>query len=45
MGFRVRVAAVGDVPPGEGRVVEAAGRTLALFNADGHFYVIDNACA
>ncbi|MBI4246907.1 MAG: Rieske 2Fe-2S domain-containing protein, partial [Candidatus Rokubacteria bacterium] len=30
---------------GEGRVVEAAGRTLALFNADGHFYVIDNACA
>lgn len=44
MASRVRVAAVGDVPPGEGRVVEAAGRTLALFNTDGRFHAIDNAC-
>jgi nitrite reductase/ring-hydroxylating ferredoxin subunit len=41
----VRVAAAADVPPGEGRVVEAAGRTLALFNVEGRFYAIDNACS
>lgn len=41
---RVRVATVGDVPDGEGRVVEAGGRTLALFNVNGRFYAIDNTC-
>ena len=42
----VRVAAVGEVGPGEGRVVEAGGgRTLALFNVDGVYYAIDNACS
>jgi len=41
---RIRVASVGDVPPGEGRVVEAAGRTLALFHVDGRYYATDNAC-
>ena len=42
---RVKVAATGDVTPGEGRVVEAGGRTLALFNVDGTFYAIDNTCS
>ena len=41
---RVRVAAVADVPPGEGRVVDADGRQLAVFNVDGAFHAIDNAC-
>jgi nitrite reductase/ring-hydroxylating ferredoxin subunit len=41
---RVRLAAAEDVPPGEGRVVSAEGRDLALFNVDGAFYAIDNAC-
>jgi nitrite reductase/ring-hydroxylating ferredoxin subunit len=41
----VRVAAVGEVGPGEGRVVEAGGRTLALFNVDGIHYAIDNSCS
>ena len=41
---RVRLAAVEDVPVGEGRVVSAEGRDLALFNVDGAFYAIDNAC-
>ena len=40
----MRVAAVGDVPRGEGRVVEVGDRTLALFNVDGKYYAIDNAC-
>jgi nitrite reductase (NADH) small subunit len=42
---RVRVGSTKDVPPGEGRVVEAGGRSLALFNVSGAFYVIDNSCS
>lgn len=41
---RVRVATADEVPPGEGRVVDAGGRPLALFNVGGRFYAIDNAC-
>lgn len=41
---RMKVAAVGDVPAGQGRVVEVGGRTLALFNVDGTFYCLDNTC-
>ena len=41
---RVRVAAAEDVPVGQGRVVEAEGKDLALFNVDGAFYAIENAC-
>ena len=43
-GARVRVADVGDVPPGEARVVDVGGRMLALCNVDGTFYAIDNVC-
>lgn len=43
--MRIKIATVGEVPPGEGRVVEAAGRTLALFNVEGRFYAVDNTCA
>ena len=38
------VAATGDIPVGEGRVVDAAGMTLALFNVGGTYYAIDNGC-
>ena len=41
---RVRVGQAGDVPAGEGRVIEADGRTLAVFNVDGTLYALDNAC-
>jgi nitrite reductase/ring-hydroxylating ferredoxin subunit len=41
----VKVASVDEVPAGEGRVVQAGGQTLALFNVDGQFYAIDNTCA
>ena len=44
-GKRIKVAEVGDLPIGEGRVIEAEGRTLALFNVDGTFYAIDNTCS
>jgi nitrite reductase (NADH) small subunit len=40
----VPVADATDMPPGAGRVVEAAGRRLALFNVDGTFYALDNVC-
>jgi nitrite reductase (NADH) small subunit len=45
MSRRVRVAQVVDIPPGEGRVVDAEGKTLALFNVDGAFYALDNTCS
>ena len=44
-GQGVRVGRAADVPAGSGRVFEAAGRTLAVFNVDGTFYAIDNECS
>ena len=41
---RERVAAVSDLPKGEVRVVECAGRSLALSNIDGELFAIDNVC-
>ena len=40
----VKVAELGDVKPGTGRVVRAGGKELALFLVDGAFYCIDNDC-
>ena len=44
-GQGVRIGRAADVPAGSGRVFEAAGRTLAVFNVDGRFYAIDNECS
>lgn len=41
----VRIGQAADVPAGTGRVMEAGGRTLAVFNVDGAFYAIDNECS
>ena len=41
---RVPVGKVGDVMLGAGRVVDAGGQTLALFNVEGTYYAIDNSC-
>jgi nitrite reductase/ring-hydroxylating ferredoxin subunit len=40
----VKVAETKDLLPGTGKVVEADGRSIALFNVAGTFYAIDNAC-
>jgi len=40
----VRVTDAGALPSGEGLVVIANGREIALFNLDGQFYAIDNEC-
>jgi len=45
MSRRVSIGQAADIPVGEGRVVEAEGMTLALFNVDGALYALENACA
>jgi len=40
----VRVAKIGDVPPGSGRVVVAQGHPIALFNVGGRFFAVSNVC-
>ena len=40
----VKIAETKDVAPGTGKVVEAEGRSLALFNVAGTFHAIDNTC-
>jgi len=40
----VRAIKAGDVPEGEGRTVEVSGRRVAVFNAGGAFYAIDDEC-
>ena len=40
----VTIAKVSNVREGEGKVVEVNGKEIALFNVEGKFYAIDNAC-
>jgi NAD(P)H-dependent nitrite reductase small subunit len=40
----VKVAKVSDLSPGQGKMVETSGKKIALFNVDGSFYAIDDAC-
>jgi nitrite reductase (NADH) small subunit len=39
-----KVGETSDLQPDQGTIVEASGKTLALFNAGGTFYAIDNTC-
>ena len=41
----VKVAKVGEIPPGQGKTVEAGGTQVALFNVGGTFYAINNVCS
>jgi nitrite reductase/ring-hydroxylating ferredoxin subunit len=40
----VKIAETRDVAPGTGKVVEAEGVSLALFNVAGTFHALDNTC-
>jgi len=40
----VKVAEVTELGAGEGKTVEVEGVSLALFNVDGTYYAIANAC-
>jgi nitrite reductase (NADH) small subunit len=38
------VCAATELPRGERRIVEIAGRTIGVFNVNGRFYALGNAC-
>jgi len=40
----VRCADLQDLAPGSCRLVNVAGRDLALFNVNGEFFCLDNTC-
>ena len=40
----VKIAEIGDVPPGAGRAFEVEGSSIAVFNVDGRLYAIDDSC-
>jgi 3-phenylpropionate/trans-cinnamate dioxygenase ferredoxin subunit len=41
---RYIVASVDEIPPGERRIVEIAGRSIGVFNVNGEFYALRNRC-
>lgn len=41
----VKVLNISDISPGQSRIVEVAGRSIAFFNANGQIYALDNICA
>ena len=44
MGELIRIAGTDEISPGNGIVVEAKDKCLAVFNVDGSFHVTDNMC-
>jgi len=44
MAGSVKVAAASEIAPGTAKAVVAEGKKIALFNRDGVFYAIDDAC-
>ena len=40
----VKVAEAAGLPPGSAKCVEAEGKEIALFNAGGALYALDNLC-
>ena len=38
------VARVGELPPGERKIVEVEGRSIGVFNVHGDYYALRNAC-
>ena len=44
MGQFIKVAKVSEITPGNGKQIDAGGRTIALFNLKGEFHAIDNSC-
>jgi len=44
MAVLTKVAKKSDIPVGSGKVVEAGGKMIAVFNCEGTFYAMDNTC-
>jgi 3-phenylpropionate/trans-cinnamate dioxygenase ferredoxin component len=40
----VKVARIGDIPPGTAKLVEVEDVRIALFNLDGELYAIEDVC-
>lgn len=40
----VKAAQTADITPGTGKVVQADGKTIALFNFGGTFFALNNSC-
>jgi len=40
----VKAASVSEIAPGTCRLVVLKGKEIALFNVDGEFFALDNAC-
>jgi 3-phenylpropionate/trans-cinnamate dioxygenase ferredoxin component len=40
----VKVAKSDEFAPGQGKLIEVEGKRIALFNAEGLFYAIDDTC-
>lgn len=41
----VRIAGVGEIPPGSAKAFEVSGREIAVFHLDDGFYAISNTCS
>ena len=41
----IEICPAGELPPGESRLVEADGRKIGVFNADGELYAIEDRCS
>ena len=39
-----KVTTRSEIPAGSGKVLEVLGKAIALFNCDGTFYAMENAC-
>lgn len=44
MSTAVKVASASELPRGSSKLVEANGQAVALFNVDGEYFAIDDAC-
>ncbi|MBI3471605.1 MAG: non-heme iron oxygenase ferredoxin subunit [Candidatus Solibacter usitatus] len=44
MATYIRVARASELPSGQGKLVEAGGKKIALFNIEGTFYALDDTC-
>jgi 3-phenylpropionate/trans-cinnamate dioxygenase ferredoxin subunit len=40
----VRAASTSEIAPGQARLVNVKGKEIVLFNVDGAFFALDNAC-
>ncbi len=44
MGELVKVATVKEILPGKSKVIDVKGKEVAIFNARGTFFAVDNSC-